>query len=160
MVDISVVDQFLDDVSLPVSDLSGPQDSDEVRYGDWILAEPPSRSYLCDDELTEIVDNRRASQERGDIASVQTNSACVVSKTTREKKPPQRSLKDKLIELRESVADLTAQEEALKVEMQLPSQCSEAMTASSGSTMWKYAAIRQLERRQKSEKDNVRLRDI
>ncbi|KAF1786363.1 hypothetical protein GQ600_27039 [Phytophthora cactorum] len=139
MVELFDVDQFLNDVSTPVSNTPGPH---AVKLGNLIQAGSPFLPELSGVELTEIVSGRDVSKASDDAASEVTGSAPVANMAAVETKKTQRKTrKDEVIELRQSVKELTDHSRPTP-------------------PLWKYAAIRQLGRRRKAEEDNVMLREM
>ncbi|KAG3045245.1 hypothetical protein PC121_g21398 [Phytophthora cactorum] len=141
MVELFDVDQFLNDAGSPfLPELSGV-------------------------ELTEIVSGRDVSKASDDAASEVTGSAPVANMAAVETKKTQRKTrKDEVIELRQSVKELTDQLEALKAipfqESQPLNESGNVLSSRPTPPLWKYAAIRQLGRRRKAEEDNVMLREM
>jgi len=72
--------------------------------------------------------------------------------------------KEHIIELRASVEQMTERLEELKAAPfeapQVPAKAGTALAKRPRPSLWKHAAVRQLERRRKAEEDNVQLRDM
>ncbi|ETP39719.1 hypothetical protein F442_12813 [Phytophthora nicotianae P10297] len=156
MVEYFDVDKLLNEVSTPVS--SAPRRENLTEY--------PLLTGYSSVELTEAVSDRYISEASDNSASSEvTDSARVVNMASAEATKTQRmSRKDEIIELRESVEVLTDQLEALKAapfqEAQPPNQSNVDVTSRPKTSLWKYAAIRQLGRRRKAEENNVMLREM
>ncbi|KAL4165830.1 hypothetical protein KRP22_014540 [Phytophthora ramorum] len=146
------VDEFISAVNTPVSTVSTNQAataarSEDSSQGSWSLSKLVSGAAL-----TETVTSTALEEPNADFADLVS------------KKPGRKSRKEEIVDLRESVEQLTDQVEALKtlptLEAEPTNQSVSVLKKRAGPSLWKFAAMRQLERRRKAEEDNVTLREM
>ncbi|KAG7378387.1 hypothetical protein PHYPSEUDO_010139 [Phytophthora pseudosyringae] len=152
MVELFDLDKLLNDVSTPVSSAPQAQASGAVEAGLVLTGGV---------ELPETATGGDTSEASDDSATALADAARVANKETKAQRTTR---KDQIIQLRQSVEQLTDLLEALKAEppqeTQLQTHSGSALTTPAGASLWKHVAIGQLGRRRKAEEDNVMLREM
>ncbi|POM78117.1 Hypothetical protein PHPALM_4397 [Phytophthora palmivora] len=162
MIETFDVDEFLNGVITPSTPKQGA-----LFQSDSQVLTTASDGMLV---LTETIASGSHSEGSDDSASELITSVRVADKTVggdsseESKKLQRKSRKEEIVELRESVEELTEQLEALKADppQGAPVLCQSdgPLTKRSGPSLWKHVAMRQLDKRRKAEEDNVMLREM